>query len=262
MALKKIQIAVVDLVASASAAPRIHHVDFMSLSAHNPTVVKGKIESLTAKIERIKAKPKTEARTRRMAEVKKRVGELKVLLKEAIKAEKDKPKGDAKLAKKGRKAEQTAEKPAGKKVGEHTQKVLDRKAAMRERIKKLRALPKSDANTKKINGLNFDLKRMGHAMTTAAKKDRAASQKAKAAGNPDALIKKIQRLREALVLNRAERIGDRWGKKRDQLNRKAHNLQLDLKEALKAAKAAKVKVPKDDTVRKPIKQKPDRHDEW
>ncbi len=168
-------------------------------------------------------------------------------------------KGAAKPA-----GKKTAAKPAATKkgVGEHEQKVRDRKAAMRDRIKALRAMPKTESRQKKINGLVFDLKRMGGALQKAVNKDRAAAQKSKAAADPTALIKKIERIRDALVMNRADIIGDRWGKKRDALNRKRHNLQLDLKEALKAAKAAKVKVPKDTTVRKPIRQKPDRHDEW
>lgn len=150
MAIQKINIAMVDLVAEASASkpsPKINHVDFMSLSAHNPTVVKDKIERLTAKIARIKAKPKTEARTRRMAVTKKRIGELKVLLKEAIKAEKAKPKGDAKLAKKGKaalesKKGKTAAKPAAKTKSGGTDEKRDRL------VSKLKAAEKEHADAK------------------------------------------------------------------------------------------------------------------
>lgn len=246
------KITLADFVGTASAEPQL-----VSLSAVNIKLTTSRLKALEAKIERMKKKPQTEARKKRIKEAKetakKYTADLKV-------AQKELKSGDKKPAK-----GKTAAKPeteSKKTVGEHTQKVRDRKAAMQARLKKLLALPKTEANQKKIVGLRYDIKNLSHAMGKAVQKDRDAAQKSKAAGNPDAIIKKIQRLREALVLNRAEIIGDQFGKKRDALNRKRHNMQLDLQEALKAAKAAKIKVPKDDTIRKPIKQKRDRHDEW
>lgn len=184
MALQRINIALVDLVATAS-APRIHHVDFMSLSAHNPKVVKSKIERLTAKFARIKAKPKTEARTRRMAETKKRIGELKVILKDAIKAEKAKPKGDAKLAKKA-KPDVEKSKKADVSLTKRIDSVFDKIAAL-EKTQSAKPTPERKAKIRDLRAKMKDLQKQRNAHGKVISKDRTVKRAAAAKEDPKRL---------------------------------------------------------------------------
>lgn len=58
-----------------------------SEAAANPTVVQKHLDSWTARLERMKAKPKTEARKQRMLDAKTRIKELKATLKTATKGD-------------------------------------------------------------------------------------------------------------------------------------------------------------------------------
>jgi hypothetical protein len=80
------KIALADFVGTASAETQL-----VSLSAGNPVTIKAKIESLTAKYGRMKAKAQTPARKERMGATKISISKLKAALKVAEKEAKGKP---------------------------------------------------------------------------------------------------------------------------------------------------------------------------